>query len=226
MNIEGFSEATIEKFLEKGFIENYTDIFKIERYRDEIIALEGFGEKSYNNLINAIEKSKNINMANFIFSLGINNVGLSNSKLLCKFYSGDMEKIIRAKAEELIEIDGFGQVIASSIEKYFSHSENIELLYEALKYISFTDDYKNEAKDLKFENMTFVITGDVHYYKNRKELQGEIESLGGKVSGSVSSKTTYLINNDVNSTSSKNKKAQQLGVPIISEEDYIELLKK
>lgn len=223
MNIEGFSEATIEKFIEKGFIDNYADIFRLEKYKDEIISLDGFGVKSYSNLVNAIEKSKKINMANFIYALGINYVGLSNSKLLCKYFNNNLDKIINANIEDLIEIEGFGEVIASSVSRYFSHKPNIELLNEALKYISFetaeTDNYNLVLKD-----KVFVITGDVHNYKNRKELQAEIERLGGKVTSSVSAKTDYLINNDVNSSSSKNKKAKSLGIPIISEEEYMKLI--
>lgn len=223
MNIEGFSEATIEKFLEKGFIDTYPDIFRIENYRAEIVELEGFGEKSFNNLIKAIEKSRKINMANFIYALGINNVGLSNSRLLCKYFGYNLENIISAKAEELIEIEGFGAVIANSIEKYFSHQPNIDLLRDALNYIEFEPAEIN-SDNLILKDKVFVITGDVNYYKNRRELQAEIESLGGKVNSSVSAKTDYLINNDVNSVSSKNKKAKSLGIPIISEEDYKKLI--
>lgn len=223
MNIEGFSEATIEKFLEKGFIDNYTDIFRLSQYKDDIVKLDGFGEKSYNNLINAIEKSKNINMANFIYALGINHVGLSNSKLLCKYYDYDLHKIISAEAEELQEIDGFGEVIACSVSRYFSHKPNVELIEDALNYIEF-EKVESQTNALILNGINFVITGDVTHYKNRKELQAEIESLGGKVTGSVSAKTNYLINNDVNSASSKNKKAKSLGIPIISEDDYIKLI--
>ncbi|MGN1317371.1 MAG: NAD-dependent DNA ligase LigA [Lachnospirales bacterium] len=225
MNIEGFSEATIEKFLEKGFIDNYTDIFKLEKYKAQITELDGFGEKSYSNLIKAINKSKNINMANFIYALGINNVGLSNSRLLCKYFKYNLDDIINAKADELIEIEGFGEVIANSIEKYFSHKPNIDLLNEALKYIKFEKIEENNDNKI-LNDMVFVITGDVNFYKNRRELQAEIESLGGKVTGSVSAKTNYLINNDANSSSSKNKKAKQLNIPIISEEEYMKLIGK
>ncbi len=222
MNIEGLSEATIEKFIEKGFIDNYTDLFRLEKHRDEIIGMEGFGERSYNNLISAIEKSKNVHIANFIYALGINNVGLSNAKLLCKKYGYDMDNIRNAVFEELIDIDGFGEVIANSVTKYFSHKSNTELIDDALKYITFIAEEDNDSSNI-LEGKTFVITGDVHIYKNRKELQAHIEKLGGKASSSVSSKTNYLINNNVNSASSKNKKAKELGVPIISEEEFIKL---
>lgn len=224
LNIEGFSEATIEKFIEKGFIDNYTDIFKLEKYKDEIISMEGFGEKSYTNLIAAIDKSKNVALPNFIYALGINNVGLSNAKLLCKKCNNSLEEIRKADFETLISIDGFGDVIADSIVKYFGHQKNNDLINDVLDYLNFTATEYND-KDLKLDNITFVVTGDVHIYKNRKELQSVIEKLGGKVTTSVSAKTNYLINNDINSSSSKNKKAKELGIPIISEEDFEEMIK-
>ena len=224
LNIEGFSEATIEKFIEKGFIDNYTDIFKLEKYKDEIISMEGFGEKSYTNLIAAIDKSKNVALPNFIYALGINNVGLSNAKLLCKKYNNSLEEIRKADFETLISIDGFGDVIADSIVKYFGHQKNNDLINDVLNYLNFTATEYND-KDLKLDNITFVVTGDVHIYINRKELQSVIEKLGGKVTTSVSAKTNYLINNDINSSSSKNKKAKELGIPIISEEDFEKMIK-
>lgn len=224
LNIEGLSEATIEKFIEKGFIDNYTDIFKLEKYKTEIVSMDGFGEKSYNNLISAIEKSKSVALPNFIYALGINNVGLSNAKLLCKKCNNSLDEIRKADFDTLISIDGFGDVIADSIVKYFSHQKNNDLINDVLNYLQFTATEDSQT-ELKLENVTFVVTGDVHIYKNRKELQGVIEKLGGKVTGSVSAKTNYLINNDVNSSSSKNKKAKELGIPIISEEDFEEMIK-
>ena len=224
LNIEGLSEATIEKFIEKGFIDNYTDIFKLEKYKTEIVSMDGFGEKSYNNLISAIDKSKSVALPNFIYALGINNVGLSNAKLLCKKCNNSLDEIRKADFDTLISIDGFGDVIADSIVKYFSHQKNNDLINDVLNYLQFTATEDSQT-ELKLENVTFVVTGDVHIYKNRKELQGVIEKLGGKVTGSVSAKTNYLINNDVNSSSSKNKKAKELGIPIISEEDFEEMIK-
>lgn len=223
LNIEGLSEATIEKFIEKGFIDNYTDIFKLEKYKTEIVSMDGFGEKSYNNLISAIDKSKSVALPNFIYALGINNVGLSNAKLLCKKCNNSLDEIRKADFYTLISIDGFGDVIADSIVKYFSHQKNNDLINDVLNYLQFTATEDSQT-ELKLENVTFVVTGDVHIYKNRKELQGVIEKLGGKVTGSVSAKTNYLINNDVNSSSSKNKKAKELGIPIISEEDFEEMI--
>lgn len=221
MNIEGLSEETIKKFVENKFIENYTEIFEIGKYKDEITNMEGFGEKSFENLINAIEKSKNVNMANFIYALGINQVGLSNAKLLCKNMDYSIEAIKKATQEDLEAIEGFGAVIAHSIHSYFAKHENIELLDKALNVIKFNAETVSTAPKT-MEGLTFVITGDVEHFKNRKELQAKIEEMGGKVTGSVTSKTSFLINNDVFSTSSKNKKAKELGVPIITENEFIE----
>ncbi len=225
MNIEGLSEATIEKFIDKGFLDNYTDFFRLERYKDDIIAMEGFGEKSYNNLINAIERSRDAALPNFIYALGINNVGLSNAKLLCKKYRNSLEDIRNAEFDELIAVDGFGEVIARNIIKYFDSESSNKLLDEALEFIHFKQSDEDEGGTL-LEGKTFVITGDVHIFKNRKEMQSKIEELGGKVTGSVSAKTTYLVNNNINSSSSKNKKAKELGIPIISEEDFMEMIRE
>lgn len=222
MNIEGLSEATIEKFIENGFIDKYTDIYKLNRFKNDIINMDGFGEKSYNKLILAIEKSYNISLPNFIYALGINNVGLSNAKLICDFYKNDIDAIMNAKAEDLVSIDGIGEVIAKAVERYFSYEENIALIKDALNYISFV--YEENTTEQKLDGLSFVVTGDVNIYKNRKELQKDIEKFGGKVTGSVSTKTSYLINNDSNSSSTKNKKAKELNIPIISEQQFVEMI--
>ncbi len=164
-----------------------------------------------------------MNLFAFIYALGINHVGLSNAKLLCKYYKNDFDAIMSAKVEELAEIEGFGEIIAASVEKYFANDENRALIETALKFITFNKE--EETSENKLDGKIFVITGDVHHFKNRKELQNTIEALGGKTTGSVSSKTNYLINNDVNSSSSKNKKAKELGVPIITEEEFLEIIK-
>ncbi len=223
LNIEGISEAYVEKFVENGILENYTDLYKLENYKEKIISLEGFGEKSYLNLINAVEKSKTTRLSNFIYALGINHVGLSNAKLLCRFYENDFEKIKNADIEELISIDGFGEIIAQSVYRYFSHESNIELINKIIGCLNFIEEEKSENNI--FDGEIFVITGELKTFKNRKELQNEIEALGGKVTSSVTKKTTYLINNNINSASSKNKKAHELNVPIITEDEYINLKK-
>lgn len=222
-NIEGLSEATIERFVENGFIKDYTDIYILNQYEQQIITMEGFGEKSYQNLIAAIEKSKTIQLPNFIYALGINNVGLSNAKLLCKNYNYDYNKIINATEQELALISGFGDIIAHEVYKYFQNEHNLKLFNKVLDYLNI-EIPKFEQINLIFENKIFVITGDLKHFKNRKELQNKIESLGGKVNTSISSKTSFLINNDNTSSSSKNKKAKELNIPIITEDDFLNLI--
>lgn len=220
VNIEGLSEETINKFVEKGFLSNYTDLYNLYKFKDEIISMEGFGEKSFSNLIESIEKSKVVMLPNFIYALGINHIGLSNAKLLCKAVNNDIEEIKNITADELVLIDGFGEIIAHSIFSYFHNEENIELLDKVLTYLKIEKEELNMEQSLNA--MTFVITGDVEHFKNRNELKAKIESMGGKVTGSVTKKTNYLINNDLFSESSKNQKAKELGVQIISENEFIE----
>ncbi|MCD7904256.1 MAG: NAD-dependent DNA ligase LigA [Clostridiales bacterium] len=222
-NIEGMSDETIKKFVDRGFIEVYPDIFTLGKYETEITSMEGFGEKSFSNMVKAIEKSKEIHLPNMIFALGIENIGLSNARLLCQKYGFDIEKIKKARFDDLKETNGFGEVIAKSITKYFGSPENTALLDRLLGYVKIIKEETASAVQI-FEGMGFVITGDVYRYKNRKEVQKEIEARGGKVTGSVSSKTSYLINNDLTSASAKNKKAKALNIPIISEEDFINML--
>lgn len=222
MNIEGLSESTIQKFIDKGFVKTYADIYRIEKYRDEITNMEGFGEKSYINLMNSIEKSKHVLLPNFIYSLGIINVGLSNAKLLSKYYDYDFNKILSASQEELTDIEGYGSIIAKSLVEYFSNDRNMEMINDLLKYITIE---KNESSNNDIlDGKTFVITGSLNIYSNRKTLKEFIESMGGKVTGSVTKNTDYLINNNIDSSSSKNKKAKELGVPIIDEETFKTLI--
>ena len=219
MNIEGLSEETIKKFADAGILDNYTDIYSIKDH-PEIMDMEGFGQKSFDNLVAAVEKSRTVPLENFINALGINQVGLSNAKLLCRNYNYSIEDIVKADQEELKDIEGFGEVIAHSIHSYFANKENLELFNKAVGLLSFVK--PAETTD-KLGGINFVITGDVAIFKNRNEVKALIESLGGKVTGSVTSKTNYLINNDVNSLSSKNKKAKELNIPIITEEEFIKL---
>lgn len=223
MNIEGLSEATIEKFVENGFLENYTSIYFLDKFKEQIVSIRGFGEKSYENLAEAIEHSKTVGLPNFIYALGIHQVGLSNAKLLCKYCDYDIEKIKAATQEELETIDGYGEVIASAVCRYFSNPKNLELLDIALKFLSFKDVQATDT-DKTLNGLTFVITGDLNHFENRKELTEKIEQLGGKVTGSVSAKTNFLINNDVTSTSGKNKKAIELGVKIIGEVELLQMM--
>ena len=212
MNIDGMSEATIEKFISKGFLHELADLFKLNRYKDEIISMDGFGEKSYEKLVKAAETAKITTTAKFIYSLGIANIGLSNAKMVCKAFSNDFEKIRHASIDELVEIDGVGEIIAESFVKFFANENNNHMVDDLLDIVTLEDEENDNANDM--DGMNFVITGSV------KEL---IEGRGGKVTGSVTSKTKYLINNDSTSNSSKNKKAKELGVQIITEDEFIDM---
>ncbi len=224
LNIEGLSEATLEKFIQRGFIKCFDDIFTLDTHKEAIINMEGFGEKSYENLMKSVEKSKNVRLANLIYGLGILNVGLSNAKLICKAFDYDVEKIRHASAEALTEIDGIGQVIADSVVAYFSDEKNNEIFDRLLSHVDIVKE-QSEGTEMIFSGMTFVITGSLNHFENRNALKTLIEDKGGKVAGSVSSKTAYLINNDSTSASSKNKKAQSLNIPIITEEEFMEKFK-
>ncbi len=224
LNIEGLSEATLEKFVAQGYIKSLVDIFHLHRYEEEIKSLEGFGEKSYVNLQQSIEKARTTTLPKVIYSLGIANIGLANAKMICKAFVNDIEKIIHATEEELSAIDGVGDVIAKVYTEYFANEKHVEELRLLIDQLVIPEEVNEQAQI--FLGMNFVITGSVEHFKNRNEMKELIESKGGKVTGSVTSKTNYLINNDVTSTSSKNKKARDLDVPIISEQDFIELLEK
>lgn len=223
MNMEGLSEATLEKFIAKGFIHEFADLFKLERYAQEIKEMEGFGEKSYKNLIASVEKSRNTTMPRLIYALGIQNIGVANGKMLAKQYHYEMEELKNASAEDLSSIDGIGEVIAKSIEEYFANEKNLQMLNHLLAEITLEKPEENNNAQI-FEGMNFVITGSVNHFANRNEVKAVIEARGGKVTGSVTSKTNYLINNDTTSNSSKNKKAKELNIPIISEEMFLEML--
>ena len=221
MNIDGMSEATIEKFISKGFLHELADLFKLNRYKDEIISMEGFGEKSYEKLVKAAETAKITTTAKFIYSLGIANIGLSNAKMVCKAFSNDLEKIRHASIDELVEIDGVGEIIAESFVKFFANENNNHMVDDLLDIVMLEDEENDNANDM--EGMNFVITGSVNHFSNRSEVKELIEGRGGKVTGSVTSKTKYLINNDSTSNSSKNKKAKELGVQIITEDEFIDM---
>ena len=219
LNIEGLSEATLEKFIDLGYIKDYIDLFKIKRYQFAIENLDGFGEKSYANLEKSIEKARHTTLVRLIYGLGIPNIGLANAKLLVKHFKGDLNQILNASADELLMIDGFGDVMANAFVEYMKDSHHLEMI-NALKDILDIEQYQGSTEQQIFENMTFCVTGSVNIFKNRKEVQAIIESKGGKVTGSVTNKTTYLINNDITSNSSKNKKAKELNIPIIDEATF------
>ncbi len=220
MNIDGFSEATLEKFIGKGFIHEYADIFRLERFAEEITQMEGLGEKSCQNLLASIDHARKTTLPRVIYGLGITGIGLANAKMICRYYRYDLEAMKAAQAEELSEIDGVGEVLAGTFHEYFADEKNLSQLDNLLKEIEIAAEQIDESAQT-LAGLSFVITGSLNHYGNRNELKELIEEKGGKVTGSVSAKTTCLINNDVNSNSSKNKKAKELGVRIVSEEEFM-----
>ena len=221
MNIDGLSEETLEKFIGAGYIKEFADIFHLDRYYEEIVATPGFGQKSYDNLMDSVEKARNVELSALIYSLGIPNIGSANAKLICKAFNNNIEKIRNASVEELIEIDGIGEIMAEKFCQYFADEDNTKKLDNLLKEVNIAEPEENTTPQ-NMDGLTFVITGSVEHFANRNELKSYIEKHGGKVTGSVSAKTNYLINNDAMSASSKNKKAKQLGVEIVTEEVFLE----
>lgn len=222
LNVDGLSEATLEKLIAHGFIHKYTDIFHLDRYQEVIQTMDGFGEKSYANLMQSIEKARTTTLAKVIYALGISGIGLANAKMICKEFGNDLGKMMNATEEEMNQIQGVGPVMANAFVTYFREEKHRTEVLDLIKELHLPEE--TEEVDLKLKDKVFVVTGSVEHFANRKELQAVIEQLGGKVTGSVTGKTDYLINNDVHSTSSKNKKAKELGVPILSEKDFLELI--
>lgn len=223
MNIEGLSEATLEKFVDRGFIKSYGDIFRLDRYYEQLVQMDGFGEKSYENMMESIEKAKNTTMPRLLYSLGIPNVGLSTAKIICGDLGQNPQVLMDADVETLSGMNGIGEVIAKSFYDYFQRKENREQFMELNEILSIP---KQEEKKHTLENLVFVITGSVEQFANRSEVKSFIEEHGGKVTGSVTGKTSYLINNDTTSTSSKNKKAMELKISIISEQELLNMVKE
>jgi len=220
LNIDGLSEATLEKFIGKGYIHEYADLFHLDRYKEEIIEMDGFGEKSYQNLADSIEKARNTTLPKLLYGLGIANIGVANAKMLCKQYHYDLEQLLSADAEELSLIDGVGEVIAAAFCSYFEDKGNREKLDHLLKELHIEKVEEEEEQTLS--GKVFVVTGSLNHFTSRNALKEEIEKRGGRVTGSVTGKTDCLINNDITSTSGKNKKAKELGVAIITEEEFME----
>ncbi|MBP8691521.1 MAG: NAD-dependent DNA ligase LigA [Sedimentibacter sp.] len=225
LNIRGLSEATIEKLIAKGLVKELADIFHLEKHKDIITRMEGFGEKSFNNLVSSVNKARKTTAARLLYSFGIANIGLSNAKLISRKFGDDWEKIQKATYEDLIQIGGIGDVMANNYVKFFSDEKNKAIVADVLKEVEIEASSKTASEQI-FENYVFVITGAVEHFKNRDELKAVIEERGGKVASSVTSKTTYLINNDISSSSSKNKKAKELGIEIITEEQFLHMLNK
>lgn len=223
MNIDGLSEETLEKFIDRGYIKEFADIYHLKDYEEEIVDAKGFGKKSFDNITAAIDASRNTNVIRILYSLGILNIGLSNAKIICREFDYDINKIRNAGEEELTGIDGVGPVISKTFTEYFSSKENNEKLDRLLGELNLEKIEDNSSKQI-FSGVNFVITGKVNKFLNRNEVKERIEQLGGKVTGSVTSKTDYLINNDSTSNSSKNKKAKELGIRIITEDEFIQML--
>ena len=223
LNIDGLSEATLEKFIAAGFIHSYADMFHLDRHKEAIVSMEGFGEKSYENLMAAVKKASHTNLVRVVYGIGVAGIGLANAKMLCRAFGYDFERMRHATAEELTAVDGIGAVLSDAWIDYFASEKNREAVDGLLAELTIENEAENTEAAI-FAGMTFVITGSVEHFANRKELQAAIEARGGKATGSVTAKTTYLINNDVTSNSSKNKKAKELGIPIISEQDFLSMM--
>ncbi len=223
LNIDGLSEATLEKFIAAGFIHSYADIFHLDRHKEAIVSMEGFGEKSYENLMEAVKKASHTNLVRVVYGIGVTGIGLANAKMLCRSFDYDLDRMRHATKEELTAVDGIGDVLADAWISYFASEKNQKAVDGLLTELTLEKQAESTNAAI-FAGMTFVITGTVEHFANRKELQAAIEERGGKATGSVTAKTTYLINNDVTSNSSKNKKAKELGIPIISEQDFLEMM--
>ena len=222
MNIDGLSEATIEKLIAKGLIKELADLFRVEAYREEITEMEGFGEKSFENLKASIEKAKDTTPERLLYSLGIPGIGVANAKTIARAAHRKWDKITALTREELVEIDGIGDVMADAFVSYFDDPLKRRIADDVRAVVRL--DERSEETGQLFAGVTFVITGSLKHFDNRDALKAEIERAGGKVSGSVSSKTGYLVNNDLQSTSGKNKKAKELGIPIIDEDTIVKWL--
>ncbi len=220
MDIEGLSEETLEKFVDSGYVKEFADLYHLDRYQDEIVSTAGFGEVSYNNFVKAIDKSRTAPVDAFLYAIGIPNIGVANAKLIAKACDYDLDRIMNATVDELVSIDGIGQVMAEKYVEYWSDEDNKSMIKRLLAELNLSK--PEVAAEQNLEGMVFVVTGSVHHFANRDELKKYIGERGGKVTGSVSKNTDYLINNDIASNSSKNKKAKELGVPIITEDEFVE----
>lgn len=225
MNIDGLSEMTLEKLIGRGFIHSFGDLFRLKSHRADIIEMEGFGKKSCDNLETSIENARKTTLPRLLFALGVPNIGVANAKVISRAFSGELDRVRHATVDRLMEVEGVGEVMAQAFAGWFENPDNAAMLDDLLTEITVEspESPEGQRQELIFSGKTFVITGDVTHYKNRRELKEEIESLGGKVAGSVSSRTSYLINNDALSSSTKNRTAQKLGIPIITEGQYLQL---
>ncbi len=220
LNMDGLSEATLEKFLDRGFLHDFSDLFHLQKFEDEIIQMEGFGEKSFRNLIDSIDAARDTTLPRLIYGLGIANIGVANARMLCRYFDYDLERMRCAGAEELSAVEGVGEVIAAAFRDFFAAEKNQKVLERLLPELRL-EKPETDGNAESLSGMNFVITGSLVHFPNRETLKEIIEAKGGKVTGSVTGKTRCLINNDVTSMSSKNKKAKELQIPIITEEDFM-----
>jgi len=221
LNIEGLSEATLEKFIAKGFLHEFSDLYHLDRFKEQIISMEGFGQKSYDKLIQAVENSRHTTLPKLIYGLGISGVGLATAKLICRHFQYDFDAMIKADTEALSEIEGIGDVIAQAFVQYFTSEDNRSMVARLLKELDIQEE-RSESSEQTLTGQVIVITGSLELFENRNALKDAIEAKGGKVTGSVTAKTNYLINNDITSGSYKNKKAKELGVEIVTEKEFVE----
>ncbi len=225
LNMDGISENTLEKLISRGLLSDFSDLFRLEQHRDTILGMEGFKEKSCENLFASIRKSRETTPERLLYALGIPGIGVTTAKLICKAGHQDLEEIRNMDEETLAMIDGIGAVLAAGFTDWWKQEKHQRLYQRLMEVLTVVKKDTGEQSEL-LKNQVFVITGSVHHFANRNELKARIEELGGKVTGSVSAKTTYLINNDVSSSSSKNKKARELDIPILSEEDFLKLVEQ
>lgn len=223
MNIDGLSEMTVEKLIDRGIIREYADLFKLDEHKDEIVVMEGFGEKSFANLQKSVENARTVTPDHLLYALGIPGIGVANARVIARACRNDFAKMRSLTQEELSQIPGVGDVLSDAYVSYFNDAEKNRVLDDLLKEIKIDETFEERADFLA--GKTFVITGSLEGYSNRKELSDLIEQAGGSVTGSVSAKTSYLINNNTQSTSGKNKKARELGIPVIDEATITRWLK-
>ena len=219
LNIEGLSEETLEKFVDAGFIHEFADIYHLDKYKEEIVTMEGFGEKSYDNIIASVEASRKAEPAAVLYGLGIPHIGVSNAKMLCKAFDQDLDKVRNATVDDLVVIDGMAEKRAVPFVEYFQNKENSDALDRLLDELEIIKPEVSGEQNM--DGLSFVITGSLNSFENRDALKRYIEDRGGSAKGTVSKATNYLINNDINSNSSKNKKAKELGIEIITEEEVL-----
>lgn len=223
MNIEGLSEATLEKLIDEAMIRRFADIFRMEQWRGKMIGMDGFGEKSFDNLLKAAETARHTDPARLLYALGIPNIGVANARTIARACRNKWDKIQNLTEEELSSIDGVGEVMAKAYVGYFADEENRARVEELLQVLDIDESFAPQ-QTTPISGKTFVITGSLAHFENRDACKEKIESLGGKTAGSVSRKTDYLINNDIRSGSSKNKKARDLGIPVITEEQFLAMI--